>query len=313
MAIHELASDVLHYCWDNAIPPRLEIEPGDTVVFETRDASDGQIKSGYTVEEYKQRVFKGHPLTGPVFIKGAQPGDVVEIEVQEVQTEKWGWTAFRPGAGLLPNDFPEPYLHIWNWDNPALPAGWAEFKPGIRVPLDPFCGVLGLAWDEPGQHSTMPPRAAGGNMDIKQLGAGSVVQLPVSVEGGLFSVGDCHAAQGDGEVCVSAIETNGQIRLRFNLKKDLRISEPRFWINQPASARSGERGYFATTAHAPDLHHAARQSVRYMIEYLVDTYRLTAQEAYVLCSVAVDLKISQIVDAPNWTVSAFLPNVLFGS
>lgn len=312
MATHELAADSLHYYWDNSLAPRLEIESGDTVIFETRDASDGQIKPGYTTEQYQKRVFKGHPLTGPVFIKGALPGDTLQIEVLDVQTAKWGWTAFRPTAGLLPNDFPEPYLHIWQWEA-AVPEGWAEFKPGIRVPLEPFCGVMGLAWDEPGQHSTMPPRASGGNMDIKQLTGESVLQLPVRVEGGLFSVGDCHAAQGDGEVCVSAIETNGLISLRFTLKKNFSIPEPRFWTGRQASPRAGERGYFATTAHAPDLHHATRQAVRYMIEYLVDTHSLTREEAYVLCSVAVDLKISQIVDAPNWTVSAFLPNVLFAN
>ncbi len=311
MAKHELAADSLHYCWDNSIAPRLEIEAGDTVLFQTQDAGDGQIQPGCTAEEYSRRVFKGHPLTGPVFIKGAQPGDTLVIEIQHLETVKWGWTGFRPTAGLLRDDFPEPYVHIWQWDNPAIPEGWAEFKPGIRVPREPFCGVMGLAWNEPGQHSTVPPRAAGGNMDIKQLTVGSILQLPVTVEGGLFSVGDCHAAQGDGEVCVSAIETAGEVELHFTLQKQTAIREPRFWTGKQSSPRAGEKGYFVTTAHAPDLFFASQQAIRYMIEYLVDTHHLTAQEAYILSSVAVDLKISQIVDGPNWTVSAFLPNAIF--
>lgn len=309
MANHELAAEELHYCWDNSIAPRLEIEPGDTVTFETRDAGDRQVQPGTSLEAFAGRVFKGHPLTGPVFIKGAQPGDVLEIEVVNIGTLDYGWTGFRPGSGLLKQDFDYPYFHIWDLSDRA--SGWATFRPGIRVPLEPFCGVMGLAWDEPGQFSTTPPRAAGGNMDIKQLTAGSRLQLPVTVEGGLFSVGDCHAAQGDGEVCVTAIETGGSVTLRFGVRKQTRLAEPRFWTSQQASPVAGARGYFATTCHNPDLYFASQQAMRYMIEYLTETYRLSADEAYILCSVAVDLKISQIVDPPNWTVSAFLPNALF--
>lgn len=307
MATHELPAENLHYCWDNSIAPRLEIEAGDTVVFETRDASDGNAWTNFQAT----RTVAGHPLTGPVFIKGAQPGDVLEIEVLDVQTSGRGWTSFQPGRGLLPDDFSSPYLHFWDLTPGNQIEGWVEFRPGIRVPLEPFCGVMGLAWDEPGQHSTIPPRRYGGNMDIKQLSAGSRLHLPITVEGGLFSVGDCHAAQGDGEVCITAIETDGRVNLRFNLKKALRLPEPRFWVNRQASSQSGANGYFATTAHHPDLHYASQQAIRYMIEYLVDTHSLSAEEAYILCSVVVDLKISQIVDAPNWTVSAFLPNAIF--
>ncbi len=311
MRTHELAADPVHYCWDNSITPRLEIEPGDSVVFETRDAGDNQVRPGISLEQYNARLFRGHPLSGPVYIKGAAPGDILEIEVEEIHTADWGWTGFRPGAGLLPQDFTESFFHIWELANPRLPAGWAEFRPGIRVPLEPFCGVMGLAWAEAGQHSTVPPRRAGGNMDIKQLTAGCRLHLPVTVDGALFSVGDMHAAQGDGEVCITAIETPGQVRLRFSLIKDKHLAEPRFWSNRPVSLMAGVQGYFATTAHHPDLHYAAQQSIRYMIEYLVAEYRLSASEAYLLCSVVVDLKISQVVDAPNWTVSAFLPNAIF--
>jgi acetamidase/formamidase len=311
MAIHELGADSPHYYWDNSIVPVVEIEPGDRVLFEMRDAGDGQVYPGVTLEKFSQRVFKGHPLTGPVFVKGAKPGDALEIEVLEIDTADWGWTGFRPGSGLLPDDFNYNFFHIW--DLGKRQEGWAEFRSGIRVPLDPFCGVMGVAWNEAGQHSTAPPRAAGGNMDIKQLTAGCRLQLPVTVEGGLFSTGDCHAAQGDGEVCITAIETPGRVLMRFNLIKHANLPEPRFWIKKQASPVAGQQGYFATTAHHPDLYYASQQAIRYMIEYLVDEYKLSAQEAYILCSVAVDLKISQIVDRPNWTVSAFLPSVLFSA
>jgi len=304
MSKHELTTDNLHYCWDNAIPPQLEIEPGDSVAFETRDASDGHAWGGFETRKAKD----GHPLTGPVYIKGAKPGDVLEIEVLNIQTAKRGWTSFQPGRGLLPDDFSNSFLNIWELQTSE---GWADFRPGIRVPLEPFCGVMGLAWNEPGEHSTIPPRRFGGNMDIKQLTAGSRLHLPITVEGGLFSVGDCHAAQGDGEVCITAIETDGLVNLRFNLLKDKHIPEPRFWINRPTATRGEEKGYFATTAHHPDLRYASQQAIRYMIEYLVDEHKLSAEEAYILCSVVVDLKISQLVDAPNWTVSAFLPNAIF--
>ncbi len=313
MASHQLSAEQLHYCWDNSIAPRLEIEPGDTVLFETHDASDGFVHPGLTLEQYSTRTSKGHPLTGPVYIKGAQPGDVLELEILNVNTGSYGWTGFRPGAGLLPEDFSQPFFHIWDLKKTRSKGHWVEFLGKIKIPLDPFCGVMGLALQEPGVFSTVPPRAVGGNMDIRQMTAGSKVWLPVQVEGGLFSIGDCHAAQGDGEVCVTAIETNGEAAIRFNLRRDKNIKEPCFWTSGSVNSQLEQKGYFATTSHSPDLFLASQQAVRYMIEYLMDTYRLTAEQAYILCSVTVDLKISQIVDRPNYTVSAFLPDAIFAN
>lgn len=313
MSSYQLSAEDLHYCWDNSIQPRLEIESGDTVLFETRDASDGFVQPGITLEKYITRKAKGHPLTGPVFIKGTKPGDVLEIEVLNINTANYGWTGFRPGVGLLPNDFTEPFFHIWDLKESKTNGNWAEFMENIRIPLAPFCGVMGLALQEPGEFSTTPPRAVGGNMDIRQLNAGSKLWLPVQVEGGLFSIGDMHAAQGDGEVCITAIETGGEVAVRFNLRRDKSIKEPCFWTTSTGPARLEQKGYFATTSHAPDLYFASQQAVRYMLEHLVDTYHLSAEQAYILCSVAVDLKISQIVDGPNFTVSAFLPNAIFSN
>ena len=181
----------------------------------------------------------------------------------------------------------------------------------IAVPIAPFPGVMGTALDAPGGHSTMPPRKNGGNMDIKQLTAGTTLYLPVWVDGALFSVGDAHAAQGDGEVCITAVEMMARATLRFGLEPGRRLAEPQLRTRGPIGAATQGGPCYATTAHGPDLFASAQQAVRYMIDHLVAERGLSREEAYVLASVAVDLKISEIVDAPNWIVSAFLPEAIF--
>jgi acetamidase/formamidase len=306
---HQLDAGTVHYEWNNGLAPRLVIEPGDTVVFDTRDAADGYYSRRSTHADVLARgPFRGHPLTGPVRVRGAEPGDTLVVEVLEVQPRAdFGWTAIRPGRGLLPEtDFDKPYLTIWDLTDGVH----ARAGRGIRVELAPFPGVMGTALPEPGGHSTMPPRRNGGNMDIRQLTAGSTLYLPVSVEGALFSVGDGHGAQGDGEVCVTAIEMQARVTLRIGLTRGRGVAEPRFRVPGPLLPR--DRGpWFVTTAHGPDLFASSQQAVRYMIEHLVAERGLSREEAYILCSVAVDLKISEIVDAPNWIVSAFLPESVF--
>jgi acetamidase/formamidase len=310
MATHTLDAETVHYEWNHAIPPRLTIDPGDTVVFETRDAADRFYTKASTAADVLKRVFKGHPLTGPVRVRGAAPGDTLVVEIIDVVPAlDFGWTQVRPGRGLLPeSDFPAPHLCVWDVSDTRV-ARMPE-RP-IAVPLAPFAGVMGVALDEPGGHSTMPPRRSGGNMDIKQLTAGTTLYLPVLVDGALFSVGDGHGAQGDGEVCITAVEMCARVTLRFGVDAGKRIPEPRF--RTPAGARAGALPgpHFVTTAHGPDLFANSQQAIRYMIDHLVQERGLTREEAYVLCSVAVDLKISEIVDAPNWIVSAFLPESVF--
>jgi acetamidase/formamidase len=148
-------------------------------------------------------------------------------------------------------------------------------------------------------------------MDIKQLVAGATLWLPVLVEGALFSAGDAHAAQGDGEVCVTAVEMCGRLTLRFNVQSGRRLAEPQLRTPVPPSNVTNRGPHFATTAHGPDLFAASQQAIRYMIEHIVEERGLSREQAYVVCSVAVDLKISEIVDAPNWIVSAFLPESIF--
>jgi acetamidase/formamidase len=309
-ATHHLDHEHIHQEWNNALPPRLTVDPGDTVVFDTRDAANRFYSKASTHDDVLRRgPFRGHPLTGPVAIRGARPGDTLAVHIVDVQPAlDWGWTAIRPGRGLLPEaDFPKPFLHIWDISDKRF----ARMDSRVAVPLAPFPGVMGVALDEPGGHSTMPPRRAGGNMDIKQLIAGAVLYLPVLVDGALFSVGDAHAAQGDGEVCVTAVEMMGRVTLRFELQSGRRLAEPQLRTPSPPSAATNRGPHYATTAHGPDLFAAALQAVRYMIDHLVETRGLSREQAYVVCSVAVDLKISEIVDAPNWIVSAFVPESIF--
>jgi acetamidase/formamidase len=311
---HRLGADVVQYEWNNAIPPRLVVDPGDTVVLETRDAADGYYTPASTSADTAARgPFKGHPLTGPIAIRGAAPGDVLAVEVLDVRpAAAFGWTHIRPGRGLLPErDFPAPFLQLWDLTDGAFARMTARSGARIAVPIAAFPGVVGTALDEPGSHSTMPPRKNGGNMDVKQLTAGAIAYLPVWVDGALLSVGDAHAAQGDGEVCVSAVEMAAHVTLRLDLGRGRALREPQLRTSgalDPGARRGPE---FATTAHGPDLFAAAQQATRYLIEHLVAERGLLREEAYVLASVAADLRISEIVDAPNWIVAAFLPESVF--
>lgn len=303
---HALAADSPHYVWDNSLAPKLTVASGDTVTFQTRDAGDGQFKLDSTQDVFATFEFKGHPLTGPVYVEGAKPGNVLQVDVLEVQPASYGWTALLPGMGLLVDDFTDPYLRTWD----LTEGTHARLGDRIRIPLDPFCGVMGNAIAEPGEHATMPPRRTGGNVDIRQLVAGASLYLPVEVEGALFSVGDAHAAQGDGEVCVSAIEMGSTTTLRLTVRSDLNLAEPQF--STPGSRWRGSSGAcYVTTAHGPDLMVNTQQAIRYMIQHLEREYGLSREDAYCLSSVVVDLKISQVVDAPNWIVSAFLPLEIF--
>jgi acetamidase/formamidase len=306
---HKLDAQQVHHEWNNALTPRLTIDPGDTVVFDTRDASDHYYSRTSTHPDVLARgPFRGHPLTGPVSVRGAAPGDTLVIEILDVRPAlDFGWTAIRPGRGLLPeSDFANPFLNIWDLD-----AGVARMGKRVAVPIEAFPGVMGVALEEPGGHSTMPPRRSGGNMDIRQLTSGATLFLPVLVPGALFSVGDAHGAQGDGEVCITAVEMSAQCTLRFDLRRGQMVPEPQLRSPRPP-AGEGRRGpWYATTANGPDLYASSQQAIRYMIDHIVRERGLSREEAYIVCSVAVDLKISEIVDAPNWIVSAFLPESIF--
>ncbi len=300
---YHLAAERLHFAWDNSLEPVLEIESGDCVTIDTWDAGGHSIQRTFTSADVAaaRPPFRGHALTGPIFVKGAQPGDTLAVEIQEVAPNTWGYTTFSPGRGLLPDDFPSTYLRIWDLTDGVSGHG----VPGARIPLAPFCGVMGVALAEPGEHSTVPPRRVGGNMDVRQVTAGSTLYLPIEVPGALFSVGDAHAAQGDGEVCITAIEMDSTTRLRFSVVRDMPIREPQLRTSVPPTIIAGS--YHGCTAHAPDLMAATRNATRYTIDWLCRFAHVTAEDAYILASVAAELRISQVVDAPNWTVTSFFP------
>jgi acetamidase/formamidase len=299
-----------HFGWDNANEPVLTIAPGDAVEFETVDASGGQLSPDSTVADVATLDFgKVNPVTGPVYIDGAEPGDALKVTIESFKPSGWGWTALIPGFGLLADQFPDPALNVWKYDAAGLSP--AAYGPGGRVPLKPFCGTIGLAPAEPGTHSIVPPRRVGGNMDIRDLAAGTVLYLPVEAAGALFSVGDTHAAQGDGEVCGTAIESQMDVALSFDLVKRANLPSPRFETSGPVSRHLDAKGYMVTTGIGPDLMEGARAAVMRMVDRLSAAHGISAAEVYMLCSVCADLRISEVVDQPNWVVSFYFPKVVF--
>ncbi len=307
---YTIHSEHLHLGWDNSIPPVLTIAPGDTVEFEVVDASGGQLSVESSVDDVAALDFaKVNPVTGPVYVDGAAPGDALKVTMIEFGPSGWGWTANIPGFGLLADQFPEPALHIWKYDaTNLLPAAYG---PGGRVPLKPFAGTIGVAPAEVGLHSVVPPRRVGGNMDIRDLARGVELYLPVEVAGALFSVGDTHAAQGDGEVCGTAIESPMGVALKFDLVKEANLAFPRYDVPGPVTRHLDDMGYHVATGIGPDLMQAAKDAVSGMIDHLTARHQMSAVDAYMLSSVCADLRISEIVDRPNWIVSAYFPRIVF--
>ena len=216
-----------HFGWDNAIEPTLSIAPGQTVEIETIDSSGGQLNAGSVLSDLSLLSFeKVNPVTGPIFIEGAKPGDAVAVTFLDFQPSGWGWTANIPGFGLLADQFTDPALHIWKYDTVSMKP--ALYGPGGKVPLKPFVGTIGLALQEKGLHSVVPPRRVGGNLDIRDNSVGTTLYLPVEVAGGLLSLGDTHAAQGDGEICGTAIESPMTVAVKIDLIKEANFAFPRF-------------------------------------------------------------------------------------
>lgn len=307
--LHSVQPDAFSYVWDNSIEPALEIESGEAVEFHVRDASDEQIRQDSDAGDVAALDFdRVNPVSGPVFVKGARRGDVLAVELLEFRPSAWGWTAIIPGFGLLAEQFTEPWLRISRVDPEQKRVVFAE---EVTLPYAPFPGTIGVAPAEPGAHPIVPPSRWGGNMDIRHLGPGATLYLPVGVEGALFSVGDTHAAQGDGEVCGTAIETAMDVALRLSVRRDLAFETPHYDLPEGALDREAGESYHVSTGVGPDLMDAARDAVRATIAYLGNRHGLAPEEAYALASVAADLRIHEVVDAPNWVVGAFLPQGIF--
>jgi acetamidase/formamidase len=305
---HTIHRKHIHHGWNNAFAPRLKIAPGETVQFEIVDASSGQLNRKSTAADLeKLDLARVNPVTGPVYVDGAKPGDALKIKVLSFRPSGWGWTGNIPGFGLLTDQFPQAKLHHWNYDPGLAPA---MYGPGGRVPLKPMCGTIGVAPAAPGLHSIIPPRNVGGNMDVRDIVEGVELYLPVEVDGAIFSVGDTHAAQGDGEVCGTAIESSIDVALEFDLVKGANLRFPRFVTPGPVSRHFDAKGYEVTTGIGPDLMAGARAAVSEMIELLSRRFGYSPIDAYMLCSVCADLRISSIVDVPNWVVSLYFPRVV---
>jgi formamidase len=352
------APETGHNRWHPDLPPALSVESGDEVVVDCRDGLDGQITAATRDADLEALDFaRGHPLSGPIEVRGAEPGDVLRVELLAVETDSFGSTAVFPGFGLLGDLFEQPYLVTWGLHDGVATSGRLE---GIRIPADPFVGVIGVAPShermeqirlreaavaESGGEAlpptatsavpavepyastslrTIPPRETGGNLDVPQARAGATLFLPVDVPGALLSLGDIHFAQGDGEVCGTAIEVHGRVTLRVEVVPAARLGyrprTPAFESVEPAW--KGGRRHFVTTGLPirPDGSNAdmdttlaARNAVLAMIDWLGAERGLTREQAYVLCSVAVDLRISEIVDIPNPVVSALCPLDIFHS
>jgi len=340
------------------IVPVVEIGDGEEIALDTRDALDGQITPETTVADFPELDAGAvHPLTGPVFIKGAVPGDILEIEFTDIIAQPTAFSAIMPGLGFLRDVMTEPFLVHWR-----IRDGWATSAqiPGVRVPGAPFMGVSGVApsreklaeWTAREQRvidqgglvfppdaqgavpqgacglaglRTLPPRENGGNFDVKQLTKGSKLFLPVFVEGGLFSTGDGHFAQGDGEVCVTAVEMAATAVVRFKVHKGLAqrrkfnapvFSHPGYFTDPRYAAPERFLGVMgmpinaAGEIEAENLTLACRNAVLNMMELLQER-GFSREQAYVVCSVAVDLRVSNVVDVPNYVVSALLPEPIF--
>jgi formamidase len=352
-----------HNRWHEAIEPVVEVVPGDTVTYETRDAFDGQLTAQSTAEDAGNLdLGPVHPLTGPVYVKGAEQGDLLEIELVAIEADpwyQWGYTVEVPGFGFLREEFPDPYIVHWRLHGNEYAE--SEQLPGVRIRCNPHPGTLGLAPStelrqrvtereaelaERGGFAlppdpdgavpaegrlarealrTIPPRETAGNIDIKQISPGTTVLLPVYVPGGLVSTGDVHYAQGDCEASGTAIEVRSRVHLRFGIRKgeaarrgirDLQFYRDDYFARPEMAA---PRRFFATTGisvrkdgtnESEDLSLSAKNALLNMIDHL-ETRGFTRQQAYALCSVAVDLRISQTVDVPNLLVSALLPLDIF--
>ena len=256
----KLSSVKTHNKWDRDIPPLINVEPGEILQIDTKEGSDGDITPNSNTNDLANAdPSKVHPLTGPIYVNGAQPGDTLVVKILDVKPGTWGWTGIMSGQGYLKDEFKDPHLVIWKINKRGGYAHSESF-PNIRIPLNPFCGVMGVALSEAGSYVTIPPRNAGGNMDTKFLTAGSTLYLPVFVNGALFSVGDAHAAQGDGEVCLTAIEMPARVILKLDLKKNYTIPAPRFETRQ----------YYGCTGYGQNLDIAMRSALKHMIDFLVE-------------------------------------------
>jgi acetamidase/formamidase len=303
---NHLGRGTAHAVWDRDLAPELVVEPGDQVSLALRDPSNGQITPdttpvGLSQVDYAQM----DPLSGPLFVKGAQPGDAVAVEILDISLSPWGWSAILPDLGLLADLYPGPYVKIWD-----VEPGYIEIGKGNRFELQPMLGVIGVAPRLPGRYSSTVPTAAGGNIDVKFAQKGSRLLLPVFAEGALLSLGDAHALQGDGELNGTAIECSADILIKVDLVRDAGLDAPVLDTPDPIGQTQGR--YRSFLGIGPDLWEAARAASLKAVQAVSAALKIEEDEAYALLGIIADLRIHEIVDKPNWVVGCMVPLRIFG-
>jgi acetamidase/formamidase len=296
-----LTADQTHNKFSQAIPPVVRVPSGSVIEAFTHEATGGQLDIHSTMEDWEKVDFdKIHTLTGPIYVEGAEAGDVLAVELLELEPGEWGWTATTTEMGFLKGEKETAQLKTYKLDKEN---NRVQFVEGISIPLKPFPGVMGVAPPTDEMLVTFPPRANGGNMDDPNLVVGTTVYFPVFVEGALFSIGDPHAVQGLGEVVGTAVEAPMRIVFRVEVIKERHIEEPQYETDS----------YYATTGFAITIDEAAKKATRYMIRHIEEHHGLSYAEAYMLCSLAGDLKIAEVVDEPHMLVTMHLPKEIFVS
>lgn len=317
-----------HFQWSRDLEPVLRVTSGSEVTLDLRDGANNQVRPDNVATALSTfDVSQADPAMGPIYVEDCEPGDVLKVEILELIPGDYGWTAVFPGFGLMADEFTEETVaaaervKLWDLRPEACIATAstrrAVFKPGVSVPIRPFLGVLGIAPAGPEALSTLPPHPrVGGNLDCRHLVAGSTVYFAVQVAGALLSAGDGHAAQGDGEVCGTAIETPMRARLRLSVEKGgngnggSRLLTSPHVLAPPDPVEAEEMasaGKYVALGVGPDPHEAAREAVRGLFGWLEAEKGLSRTEAYMLASVAASLALAEVVDMPNYCVSCSIP------
>lgn len=291
-----LSADQKHNKWSNLIEPVLSVVSGSVIQAETSEASDGQLHKDAKIDDLINLDFGPiHPLTGPVYVEEAEVGDILAVDILDIELHDYGWQAIVAGFGFLTDRFPNPKLSVHEIDKRNKTI---TFKDKVKIPLKPFAGVMGVAPNTSEMLSTIPPRENGGNMDDPSMVEGSTIYFPVLVKGALFSIGDAHAVQGLGEVCGTALEAPMTITYRLRVIKDgAKIKEPQYETDK----------FYAVTGFGSTIDIATKKAVNYMVDHLTANYDITGEEAYMLCSLVGDLKIAEVVDVPNMLVTMHFP------
>jgi acetamidase/formamidase len=295
--------------WNNALPAVQRVAPGDTVTVTMPDSSGGQVQPDWNAATFREKFdpLMVHALVGPIAVDGAEPGDVLELRIHEYRHFGWAWTALIPPLGLLPEHFPRHHLQIWKLEETRTRS-----VPGLTLELHPFAGIIGVQRAEAGEFRTRAPGPFGGNMDVRHLGAGATLLLPVFTKDAGLCVGDCHAAQGDGEVCINGMEAAMEMTFTVLLRKQQPLAGPQLIATSPLLPpryASSPFTVFIESDEAP--REAAKRAVLRAIEYITGRIGCTREVAYTVCSVVLDLRISQLVNVPTTTVSAYLPEAIF--